>query len=240
MEQPYRKEQPSSIRSLFSHIAPGYDRTNAVMTFGLYKRWNRHLIRLCEERLHGPLLDLCAGTGEIALGYLARCPGKRKATLLDFCPEMLEVARFKAQRWNLERHDISYVEADAQSLPLADESVSGVTMAYGIRNVHDPLECAAEVHRCLTPGGFWAILELTRPRLALLRWGHKIYTRTCLPLIGRLLTSNEEAYNYLSSSVQHFITPTDLSNSLTTKGFTLKETRPLFFGVATLIILEKS
>lgn len=225
----YKERTSKQVEHLFSEIAESYDRNNALLSFGLFKKWNRALVHSLPKG--ASLLDLCAGTGEIAFAHYKRSPAE--LTLLDFCQEMLDVAKKKA------KHPHTYICADAHKIPLHDESVEAVSCAYGIRNLLDPVQCAREVLRVLKPGGTWGILELTRPANPLMRAFHKAHVRTLVPLLGRLFSPSKAAYAYLSDSVREFTEPKTLSQSLKSVGFTTVTVKPLFPGAATLITLGK-
>lgn len=233
MSLTYKKSSPETIQALFATIARRYDLTNTLLTFGLHKRWNRRLI----DALQGTttLLDLCAGTGEIAFGFLKQSPSS-KAILLDFCKEMLEVAEIKGSAL---RGRFELIEHDAQEIPLPDCSVDGISLSYGIRNVKDPERCFKEAYRVLEHKGRLAILELTRPRSKLMQSGHRLYTRLALPLLGKWSTKNREAYHYLQNSVQNFASPTELSVLLRKVGFEAVHCKPLMNGIATLLVCSK-
>lgn len=225
---------------MFGSIATQYDKTNAVLSFQLHRYWNSKLLHQVTDA-HNPesLLDLCAGTGEIAFSYLKKSKTKKKVYLLDFCEEMLECAKAKGQNLKVATHDISYIQADAQVIPLNNESVQSATVAYGIRNIHDPSKCIKEVFRVLKPGGTFGILELTEPKNPVLRFGHKLYLKTILPLVGRALTSNKEAYEYLCNSIKSFVKPDALEAMLQEAGFTQTLKKPLAGGIATIIYGKK-
>lgn len=239
----YRKEQPNTIKTMFGSIAPTYDRGNAILSFCCHRYWNACLTKLSVEAVlgsrEGAYLDLCSGTGDIAFRFLKGSQHPQRAYLLDFCPEMLEEARVKAQRLPLAKHRIDYIEGDAQKIPLPDQSVDCVTVAYGIRNVQSPELCFKEVHRVLKPGGRFGILELTRPKNALMAWGHGWYLRNILPLVGKLFLSNGEAYQYLCNSIQNFVSPDLLEETLKGIGFARTGQRPLMGGIATIVIGKK-
>lgn len=236
----YSKQDPETIQKLFGNIATQYDRTNSVLSFQLHKRWNGELIKaISEGEAPRILLDLCCGTGEIALTYLKKTPVRCQAYLLDFCEEMLQCAKIKAEEQLLHHHTLSYLRADAQNIPLPKESVKACTIAYGIRNVKDPKRCIEEVYRVLEPGGRFAILELTQPENSLLRFGHKCYLRFVLPQIGRLLTKDKAAYQYLCQSIQHFVNPQVIESQMKESGFIQTYRRPLNGGIATIIFGRK-
>lgn len=237
----YRKDTPNSIQSMFNSIAKRYDFTNAVLSLSLHKRWKRTLIKTIRKDLHSRVLvDLCSGTGDIAIDYLKSSPHPCQAYLIDFSSEMLKYAKHKAEKLNLpDSHRLAYIEADVQQLPLSDQIADCATMAYGIRNVKDPAKCIQEVYRTLKPGGRFGILELTRPDSKFLRFGHQLYLKAFLPFVGKLITDNKEAYQYLCQSIQAFIPPQEIENMLLKSGFKHTHRISLGGGIATVIIGHK-
>jgi len=237
----YTKAQPKTIKNLFNNIAKRYDFTNSVMSFSLSKRWNRQIAQLAMQNSsdHFSMLDLCSGTGAVAFECLKHTSGSSQAYLLDFSAEMLKIAKAKSQQENFKMHAIEYLEADAQKIPLANALVDFSTIAYGIRNIYDPAKCFQEVYRVLKPGGCLAILELTRPNNRFLRFGHKIYLKFGLPLIGKLLTRDKNAYEYLCQSINSFVAPKEIEQILNEKNFTNIRSIPLAGGIATIILAFK-
>jgi len=236
----YNKNKPETIKSMFGSIAKNYDRTNAILSFQLHKLWNRRLVKETIGNNPGILADLCCGTGVITYAWLKNSKEKQQAYLIDFCPEMLECAKIRAKEHNFEaNHQLEYVTADVQDIPLQANSINFATMAYGIRNVQTPLRCFREVHRILKDGGTFGILELTEPKNTVLRLGHGLYIRRVLPILGKMFASNQEAYQYLSSSIKSFIKPHELTLLLKEAGFHDMETIPLAGGIATIISARK-
>jgi demethylmenaquinone methyltransferase/2-methoxy-6-polyprenyl-1,4-benzoquinol methylase len=236
----FTQQDPDSIRLLFDTIAKRYDRGNAVLSFQLHRWWNRILIRsVLEKSPPNTLLDLCSGTGDVALSYLRRTNAPTRAILLDFSKEMLQVAQHKASKMALSHHGLQFLQADAQKIPLPDNSVDAVTIAYGIRNVKDPRRCAEEVFRVLKPGGQFAILELTRPKNRFLRWGHRLYLKLALPRIAGWITSNPNAYHYLTRSIDAFMDPQQMELLLDDVGFRQTYLRRLSGGIASIVYGKK-
>lgn len=232
----YRKENAPSIQSLFNGIASSYDRTNTILSFGFHKYWNRTLIQsLSSQNDHPLLLDLCAGTGEIGLSFLKKNP-HAQAILLDFSSEMLAVAEKKGISL---KNRFETLVADAQKIPLNSSSVDVASIAYGIRNVKETSLCFQETLRVLKPGGCLGILELTRPHSSFLRFGHGAYLRFFLPLLGKWAAKNQDAYAYLSSSIQQFSSPSELKKTLLHVGFQSVQVRSLTGGIATVILAKK-
>ena len=236
----YNKNNPETIQQMFGQIAKRYDRANAVLSMQMHKLWNAELVRQMNHQ-HQPhrLLDLCSGTGDIAIGFLKKSQIPLHAILLDFCPEMLECAKEKIRSLQLIDHQIDYMQADAQKLPLEDDSVDSVSIAYGIRNVKEPSLCFKEVYRVLKPGGIFGILELTKPKNPVIRFGHGLYLRTMLPLLGKWVTSNQGAYEYLCNSIHTFIPPDHLEYLIREAGFDKTGQKPLAFGTATILLAQK-
>lgn len=183
------------------------------------------------------LIDLCSGTGDIAYRHLLTTPSACHVYCIDFSKEMLAVAKNKAAKLPLSpEHQLTYIEANVESLPLPSNEADGVTIAYGLRNVTHPEKCIQEAWRTLKPGGCFAILELTRPKNSLLATGHTVYLRWFLPLLGKLLTSNHEAYQYLSTSIHSFLAPDKVEKLLQESGFVNTRSIPLTGGIATIIM----
>lgn len=232
----YQTRDGKQVQGIFSKIASRYDLANGVLSFQLHKIWNQKLA----NSLNGStLLDLCSGTGEIAYRWLNTQKGPKSAVLLDFCPEMLDIAKEKRGSHEAKGHKLSFIEADAAKIPLANSSVDAVSVAYGVRNICDLPSCFSEVHRVLNPGGTFAILELTAPNNRLLRSLHTFYLNRILPTLGGILTREKDAYAYLSRSIQEFVEPQKIAASLKEKGFDRVTIKPLFGGIATLITAQK-
>jgi demethylmenaquinone methyltransferase / 2-methoxy-6-polyprenyl-1,4-benzoquinol methylase len=235
----YSKNSPQTIQSMFNSIAKRYDLTNTILSLSLHKRWNRSLARhvLQQKSSKHVLLDLCSGTGDIAFDYLRMSTSSCHAHLIDFSSEMLEYAKRKALGFCLSPpHQLSYIEANVQQLPFPDEFADCATMAYGIRNVENPALCIQDVFRVLKPGGCVGILELTRPKNLILRLGHQFYLRVLMPFLGKCLTNNQQAYQYLCNSIQTFIAPHELENLLKMNGFLHTRCYSLAGGIATILI----
>lgn len=235
-------KDPTTIQSMFNSIARRYDRNNAILSFSLHKRWNRTLVQHVLNRASSPhvLMDLCSGTGDIAFEYLRTTSSPCHAYLIDFSAEMLAYAKLKEAQLSFgSDHQLAYIEANVQSIPLPDGHADCATMAYGIRNVQNPSLCIRDVYRVLKPGGSFGILELTRPTSPLLRMGHQLYLHTVLPLLGKWLSDNQQAYHYLCQSIETFIEPKKIEDLFNQHGFIHTDCLPLTGGIATLIIGNK-
>lgn len=230
----YSKTEPQSIQSLFNTIAPRYDLANRVLSFNLHKGWNRALINTIDPSA-SILLDLCGGTGEIAYTWLKKQKIPKKVLILDFSAEMLTQAKQRAPN----DHEVDWLEADAQVIPLPNNSVDAITCAYGIRNIKDRSKALKEAYRVLKPGGTIGILDLTEPRSALLRPLHAFYLNQILPTIGGLITMNPKAYRYLSNSIAQFVDPKIIEDEMLEAGFKKIKINSKSGGIAHLWIARK-
>lgn len=234
----YTKENPNSIKDLFSNIAQNYDRTNAILSFQLHKRWNRKLAKCLAKYSPKSFLDLCCGTGEIFFTFLKNYPQDCEGYLLDFCPEMLECARLKAEKLP-SPPKVAFITADACSIPLENNSIDCISIAYGIRNVKDPHRCFQEAYRVLKPGGTLGILELTQPETPFLKGIHRFYLKFILPTLGKIFTKDKKAYQYLCSSIQDFVKPAQILDLLSKEGFSNLQLISLNFGISFIVISQK-
>ncbi len=236
----YNKNHPDSIKKMFGSIAKRYDKVNAILSLNMHKRWNKKLVDfLPPPTVEHTLLDLCCGTGDVAFSYLAMASIRQRVIMVDFCREMLDCAVEKAESLKLNHHQIEVIQADVQSLPLKDHEVSCAAIAYGIRNVQDPLKCFKEVFRVLKPGGTLGLLELVSPTHKIIRLGHKLYLKTILPLVGRWVAANQDAYEYLCESIPKFTSSHNLHELLITAGFSSVKEIKLAFGAAALLVAVK-
>jgi demethylmenaquinone methyltransferase/2-methoxy-6-polyprenyl-1,4-benzoquinol methylase len=223
---------------MFGQIAPWYDRLNHLLSLNIDKRWREKTAKLVPAgpAESGPILDLCTGTGDLALTYDRSTGGTVPIIGADFCPEMLVIAVNKANTTGVGDR-VRFVEADAQELPFPTNTFQLVTVAFGLRNIAEPDRGLAEMVRVARPGGRIAILEFSRPRHWLFGRLYHWYFRFVLPLIGQLLSRNKEsAYRYLPESVLKFPDFETLAAKLRDKGLQEVTFTPLTFGIATLYV----
>jgi demethylmenaquinone methyltransferase/2-methoxy-6-polyprenyl-1,4-benzoquinol methylase len=222
-------EKQAYVRTVFEQIAPRYDLLNHLLSFNIDRMWRRRALRALEWKRapDGRYLDLCAGTLDVG-AELSRQRGFAGFVVgADFALPMLKAGAGKAPRAVL-----SPVVADAQQLPLADGSLDGAVVAFGIRNVASLDAALREVHRVLAPGARFVILEFTTPRVRVVRALYHLYFHHLLPLIGGMISGHRTAYRYLPRSVAHFPAEPELAARMTATGFVDARWQSLSFGIA--------
>jgi demethylmenaquinone methyltransferase/2-methoxy-6-polyprenyl-1,4-benzoquinol methylase len=227
------------IRRMFGQIAPRYDRMNHALSLSVDRYWRWRTVRAVPPRGAAPILDLCTGTGDLALAYNRAAAGQADVTGADFCREMLDVAEVKKRRAGI-ASGLTFVEADALSLPFPTDHFQIVSIAFGLRNVQNTDQALREMARVLVPGGRLAVLEFSMPRRQPLKSLYGWYFRHVLPKLGQLFAASQErAYDYLTASVGQFPTYEALADRIQAAGLTQVTFRPLTFGIATLYIGTK-
>jgi len=176
------------VRELFATIARRYDLLNDVMTLGLHRHWKQRLVELAGNP--HDVLDLCCGTGDIALRFECQTVG------VDFTEEMLRVAQSRAAG--------NWVRSDALRLPFREGSFDVVSIGYGLRNLADIERGLREIYRVLRPGGKLLSLDFGKPESAWLRRAYFAHLRFHLPLMGRWSCGDADAYSYILASLEAY------------------------------------
>lgn len=227
------------VQRMFSEIAPRYDLLNHLLSANVDRWWRRRTVALAPPDGDGPILDVCTGTGDLALAYQRKAGPDVRVVAADFCREMLEIGESKKRRQGL-NNEVTFVEADTQQLPFPDDHFQLVSVAFGLRNVADTDRGLREMARVCRPGGRVVILEFSLPRWQPFRAIYGFYFRTVLPKIGQWLARNrQEAYSYLPASVGEFPSGEALAHRLRSAGLEAVRWIPFTFGIATLYIATK-
>jgi len=207
-------EKRAYVRSIFTAIAPTYDRLNRIISFRFDRGWRRYAVaRLGWERApEGIYLDLCAGTLDFG-AMLATRPGfQGRVVGADFVPRMLDLGRAKASR-------LEPVTADALELPFPDQSFDGAMVGWGVRNLVDLDRGLEEAARILKPRAKLVILEMALPTQQPFRMAYQFYFRRVMPLVGRLISKHTTAYSWLPESTRVFPRPSELVHRMEAQGF---------------------
>ena len=219
-----------TVNQFFSSIAPEYDLANRVMSSGVDILWRRYLARRVSVSQPEQLLDLATGSGDVAFTLAKRVRSAKRILGMDFCQPMLDVAETKKPD-RKGSHLITFQQGDCLDLPLEDNTFDVVTIAFGLRNLEDRHRGLTEMKRVLRPGGRLLVLEFTQPD----RWIRGLYywyLKRVIPKLSGKITGHEDAYEYLSSSIEQFPEKSALSEELKQAGFTDTRAKGLTFSIA--------
>lgn len=226
------------VRKMFGEISPRYDFLNHVLSGGTDRYWRWQTVRTVNPEGDAPILDVCTGTGDLAISYWKKARGKAPVIGADFTHEMLALAIPKGRKLLRKKGHgapLTFLEADAQNLPFADDRFQIVSVAFGLRNIADTQRGLREMIRVCQPGGKVAVLEFSMPKNRVIRGIYSWYFKRVLPKIGQLVSRNRQAaYNYLPDSVSEFPHGEALAAIMENCGLTEVNFKPLTFGIATL------
>jgi ubiquinone/menaquinone biosynthesis methyltransferase len=215
-----------AVRAMFDRIAPSYDLLNRVMTLRVDQAWRRKLLRVLAPARGEAMLDLCAGTMDVADLARRRADGLRIVGA-DFSFQMLVRG--------VEKTGLPASQADALALPFRGDVFDLATVTFGMRNLDSYERGLAELARVLRPGGRLGVLEFFRPESAGPRAVHSLYDRLALPVLGRILSPDPEAYRYLVQSMERFVSRPEFEAAAARTGFREVRGETLFPGVCGLV-----
>jgi demethylmenaquinone methyltransferase/2-methoxy-6-polyprenyl-1,4-benzoquinol methylase len=226
------------IQRIFSDVVKTYELVNHVLTFGLDIIWRRKAARLASRNGGSHWLDVCSGTGEMALNLSRQADKKVKIVSVDFCPPMLERGKEKRNIPNL-----SPVLADAVCLPFPDETFDIVTISFATRNINPRkdvlIDHLKEFCRVLKPGGSFINLETSQPSVKMIQTLFHLYIKLTVKPLGYFISGSKAGYDYLSITIPRFYPSEEFSSIIREAGFSQVTHRPLFFGVAAIHSAKK-
>lgn len=228
-----KKEQ---VAQMFDNISGNYDNLNRVISFGIDIKWRKKVLQIVANKNPKTILDIATGTGDLAI--LMTKTNAEKIIGLDISEGMLEVGKQKIINQNLSNR-IEMVIGDSEKMPYQDNTFDAITVAFGVRNFETLEKGLAEILRVLKPNGVFVILETSVPEKTPYKQGYKFYSRYILPLIGKIFSRDNSAYNYLSESASIFPYGEALNNILRKIGFIDVVSMPQTFGVATIYSASK-
>jgi demethylmenaquinone methyltransferase/2-methoxy-6-polyprenyl-1,4-benzoquinol methylase len=229
-----KKEQ---VAQMFDTISENYDGLNRVISFGIDIKWRKKVLQLVSDKNPKTVLDIATGTGDLAI--LMTNTSAEKIIGLDISAGMLEVGRNKIKAKKLS-DKIEMILADSENMPFEDNTFDAITVAFGVRNFENLEKGLAEILRVLKPNGIFVILETSVPDKTPYKQGYTFYSKNILPLIGKLFSKDDSAYQYLSESASVFPYGEVLNNILRKIGFIEVRAMPQTFGVATIYSASKS
>lgn len=229
----HKKRDAQQVEQMFSAIASRYDLLNHVLSFGLDFGWRRKVAEETGTIQCRRILDVCTGTGDMAIELCRFWKGKAHIDGLDFSHELLEVARRKIRKTKL-MDMITLREGNAEELPYQDEQFDAITITFGLRNINDRIRALREFYRAARPGGCFVCLEFSQPRNPFFSGIYSVYLLKLVPLVSRLLGSNPGAYKYLGETIKDFPPPSDLARLISTAGWSEVTFRTLAGGIVAL------
>lgn len=207
-------DKENTVRSMFTRIASRYDRANRWMTFGQDVKWRRRVLDFAQLPQGGRLLDVGSGTGDLALEAYKR-DGSIIAIAADFAAEIIKIGRGRGGRIN----NVHWLNNDALDLPFSKDTFDTVVSGYLLRNVCDLERALAEQYRVLKPGGTMVCLDTTPPPRDLWHLPVRFYLRQGIPFIGRFISGDKNAYEYLQQSTEGFVPADELARRMVKVGF---------------------
>lgn len=238
--KPYGAEDKSKkeeVAQMFDNISKRYDFLNHLLSLGIDKLWRKKAIRLLKKEQPKSVLDIATGTGDFAIA--ARKLNPDKVVGLDISKGMLEIGRKKMAKKKLD-HLISMIHGDSEDLPFDDRSFNAITVGFGVRNFQDLEKGLGEMLRVLTPSGTAAILEFSKPKKFPVKQAFGLYSKVIIPNVGRSISKDQRAYQYLPDSVAAFPEGQDFVAIMKKVGYQNITTHPVSGGIATIYLGQKS
>lgn len=228
------------LQKMFSAVPRRYDIINRMFTWRLDELWRARAVKECLEDAPACMMDLCTGTGDLALRIASRAGAGTLIVGADFSLPMLEEARIKAERAGAR---IPFIPADASELPFKNGSFNAISIGFGFRNLtyRNPKRdrYLAEIFRVLAPGGRFVIVESSQPRFRLYGALVHLYVRTMVSFLGGIISGQRGAYRYLAHSSINFYGPEELCELLKGAGFVRVRYRLMLGGVAAIHVAYK-
>jgi demethylmenaquinone methyltransferase/2-methoxy-6-polyprenyl-1,4-benzoquinol methylase len=232
--------QTRPLHGMFIAVPHRYDLVNHVITWFLDSRWRHKAAGECLNAQPGHILDLCCGTGDLAIDISRIADRRVEVTGIDYSQPMLNIARSKALASYI---DVNFIYGDAAALPFADGYFECIGISFAFRNLtyKNPQTriYLSEVCRVLAPGGKFVIVETSQPERRLIRMMFHLYLRCFVANIGYWLSGNKSAYKYLAESARRFYNTEEVKDLLLSSGFREFYSRPLFLGAAAVYVAVK-
>ncbi|NLZ38762.1 MAG: demethylmenaquinone methyltransferase [Firmicutes bacterium] len=207
----------SQVWKIFESIADYYDQMNAVISFKQHQTWRKKSLTYINFKQDDYILDLCCGTGDWTVLLAKRIEEKGKVFALDFSPSMLAHCREKIKRSQL--HNVKLYLGNALQIPFNNDFFDIVTIGFGLRNTTNYRQVLQEMYRVLKPAGQAVCLDMSLPTIPVFKQLYLLYFCYVMPLLGKILTNNYQAYSWLQKSTLHFPDKERLADLFTSVGF---------------------
>jgi demethylmenaquinone methyltransferase/2-methoxy-6-polyprenyl-1,4-benzoquinol methylase len=229
------------LNKVFTNVPKRYDLINRLFSLRLDEQWRKKATQQCLEGNPAKFMDLCTGTGDLAIRVANKSNDKTEIIGYDYSVPMLDIAKEKAGKAEVD--NIEFLHGDAASMPFSDGYFDTIGIAFAFRNLtyknHDAAKFLAEISRVLKPGGRFVIVESSQPKGSLLRALFRFYTRRIVYPLGSRISGNKAAYKYLSNSVINYYTPEEVCDLLKPYGFSDVTYQPLTGGIAAIHVAVK-
>lgn len=230
MTLPLEEAKKDFVQQKFSSVTPKYDFLNTLLSLYIDHYWRKRAAALLKDQ-DGPILDICAGTLPLSLEIVRQ--KRRKVVALDFCFDMLKYGRDRLKN-NSAKESILPLCGDGEMLPLPDNTFTGITAAFGVRNLTDLSRGLEEMYRVLKPGGVASILEFSRPSNPVFSRLYRFYLHRILPNLAGMISGDKEAYTYLADSIEGFYSQKQVCTMMKRAGFVNVQYKPLTLGIVTI------
>ncbi|MFZ5627302.1 MAG: demethylmenaquinone methyltransferase [Bacillota bacterium] len=234
MSLPSKEQKESYVREMFNAIARRYDLMNTLMTFGLDRRWRRFAVARSGMGPGKQALDICCGTGMLAMALAEASGPTGRVVGLDFSENMLAVARENLRHFPLQEN-ITLIQGNAMALPFADNTFDCVTVGWGLRNVPDLDQVLREMTRVVKPGGMVVSLDMAKPSAPVFKELYWFYFEKLVPLMGKIWAGRASAYSYLHDSARVFPHQAELARRFAAAGLVDCRYHDLTGGVVAVV-----
>lgn len=214
----YRERDAEKVEHMFSGIATRYDLLNHILSFGIDIKWRKKVAYETGRIYCGKILDVCTGTGDMAIEFCKFWQGKAHIEAIDFSRELLKIGEKKIKRSGLIDR-ITFREANAERLPYRDDQFDAITITFGLRNINNRLKALKEFYRITRPGGCFICLEFSKPANQILDELYSFYLMKLVPLISIVFGSDPDAYRYLGRTIRDFPPPLELISLIESAGW---------------------